>query len=299
MADTNRGPISPEMEELLAFRVAKRALVTIAAMLAPVAFIVGWLGYDKYTGLEAQYKESTERLVKATELTQQRADSLRVLADSLRRFVHSQTTQLANVNSEADHVRTRYENFYSDMTKRAAEDRTELLTSVNRTITQAHELSARIARSAAAADSAAQIVKGADNRLRHLDAVYFGTHETAQKAMTIAQESGVQTVGAGRRQHLYGTPFDIYFSGASRDALRNFMIAHRDGATIKESARHPSSEIIKIDLEGTRYLISVVNILDIPGGLLRLNGSSRADAASFRVNRITAPANEKLSASEP
>lgn len=276
-------PISPELEELLAYRLAKKALLVMGGMLAPVLVIAGFLGYDKYTDL-------TDSLEKATKETLARADTLKELADSLRVFVHDQQKDLTYASREADRMRDHQEAFISQFVQRTSDERVELLRSVGQAVDQANTLSTKVGESADSARRAAQFATRAEPLIDRLSAQYESTNQQARQALRIAEEASVQTVGAGATRQLFGTPFDIYFSGITREVLRDVTISRRGGAKVQFEPRLRSDQSLDVPHGDSIYRISVVNILDIPAGVFRLNGSSRADAATFRITRMKAPA---------
>lgn len=287
MPDPAQGPISPELEELLAYRLARKALTVMAGMLTPLVLVFGWLGYDKYTDL-------TDRLDEATVETLARADTLKVITDSLRLFVNTQRAELAYssgyASREADLMRARQEQLLSQFAQRTADERVQLLRSVGDAVGEANTLAASVREAADSARRAAQFARRAEPLIDHLSAQYESTNQQARQALRIAEEASVQTVGAGATRQLFGTPFDIYFSGITREVLRDVTISRRGGAKVEFEPRLRSDQSLDIPHGDSIYRISVVNILDIPAGVFRLNGSSRADAATFRITRIKAPA---------
>jgi uncharacterized protein YcbK (DUF882 family) len=285
MSDNFPGALPPELEDLIAFRVAKRALRTIAAMLAPMVLILAWLGYNTYNRFEEAYQARLKHLLQASGQTEARAMALMALTDSLQRLVHSQTDELAHTSREIDKSLGRNEAMYLRLVQQAADDRVQLLSSVSSAVGRANQMSTKMEQSMSGIDSALNFASRTGPEIVKLRSAYDSARQGVQQALDRIEESGVQTVGARQRRHLYGTPFDVYFSGISGDNLRDFMISFQDGRTIKSVPRHPSSEIVEIEAGGTRYLIAIVNTIDIPGGVFRLNGSSRADAATFRVSR--------------
>lgn len=287
MPDPAPGPISPELEELLAYRLAKKALTVMAGMLAPLVLICGWFGYSKYTDL-------TDRLDQATAATLARADTLKELTDSLRWFVNAQRAELTVASTyatkEADLLRSRQQQLLFEFAQRTADERVQLLRSVGDAVGEANTLSARVREAADSAQRAAQFARHAQPLIDRLEEQYASTNQNAQHALRIAEEASVQTVGAGATRQLFGTPFDIYFAGITREVLRDVTISRRGGARVQFEPRLRSDQPIDVPHGDSIYRISVVNVLDIPAGVFRLNGSSRADAATFRVTRLKAPA---------
>jgi hypothetical protein len=300
MPENSQGPLSPDFEDLLAFRLARKVLITIAAMLTPVVLLLGWLGYDRYADLQAAFNRNTALLDRTTLETRARADSLKLLTTQLEWVLAQQTQRLTSFDKDADASRVRLQEFYSRVTDQAADDRVRLIGQVNRAVSEADALASRVDTAASHAESAAAVAHNAGAQLEQLQRDYGQTHQAATEALTLAREAAVQTVGARQRRHLYGTPFDVYFSGVSGNTLRDFMIADEDGETRRSVVRQPVNEVIRVDdSAGRTYLLSIVNVIDVPGGLFRLNGSSRADAATFRVSRADAAPGGRLTSTPP
>ncbi|HEX6747627.1 MAG TPA: hypothetical protein VF092_10090 [Longimicrobium sp.] len=292
MADTTPVPLSPDAEDLIAFRLAKKALRYMALMFAPLLGIAVWLGYDSYKGVKERYDQSIVDFTKATQETRLRADTLNRLADSLQRILAVQTAQLENNGREAEVARSQLRDYYSQLTQQAADLRSDVRSEVSSAVTRADTTSARLVRANTVFQSNVQ------SQFQRLMDTATNATQNAQRAVKIAEESRVQTVGARQRRPLYGTPFDVYFSGVSRDALRDFVIFQHDGAAIEMHSRLTGMDVIEIPRGRPQFLIQIVNVLDIPGGLLRLNGSSRADAATFRVTRVPNSLNKALTTTQ-
>jgi hypothetical protein len=300
MSESPQGPLSPEFEDLLAFRLARKVLITIAAMLTPVVLLLGWLGYDRYADLQAAFKRNTELLDRTTLETRSRADTLKMLTAQLEWVLAQQAQRLAAFDQDADASRVQLQEFYSRVTDQAADDRVRLIGQVNRAVSQADALASRVDTAAFHAVSAAAVARNAGSQLEQLQRDYSQTHQAASEALTLAREAAVQTVGARQRRHLYGTPFDVYFSGVTGNTLRDFMVADEDGETRRSVARQPVNEVIRVDdAAGVTYLLSIVNVIDVPGSLLRLSGGGRADAATFRVSRADAAPGGRLTSTPP
>jgi signal transduction histidine kinase len=281
--DTAQGPLSPELEDVIAFRLAKKALRYMGMLLAPLLGIAVWLGYDNYQG----YSRSTEKLVQETQNTTAKADTLRALIAALQQLLHDQTVALASNNLEAEASRSRLQAYYGQLTQQTDADRNRLLSDRFQLISEVRSALDSVGmRSAMLQQSFTGLHSATQAQVEQMLSDADSANERAQRAVRIAEESGVQTVGARHRQELYGTPFDVYFTGVSRDALRDVVVSRHNGAAIHTTARLTSNDVIEIPLGNLEYRIRVVNVLDIPGGLLRITGSSRTDAATFRVERV-------------
>lgn len=288
MTDTTPAPLSSAQEDLIAFRLAKQALRYMAMLLAPLLLVAGWLGWDSYKGLRDNYDESTARLVAATKVTEARADTLKALLDTLHDALRVQSATLQQNSDEAKTSRTRLDTYYADLTRESADMRSQ----VGAAVSGVNQTSAFVRHSFESLS--------ADNhtRFERLATTANAANQRADSAVRIAEEARVQTVGARERQQLYGTPFVVSFSGVKRSSLRDFTIADEHGIVVWNVPSQPSHQAIPLpNAANPTHYIEIINVLDIPGGMLmRLNGSSRADAATFRVTRVTGPRAETATA---
>jgi signal transduction histidine kinase len=285
MSSTDTAPelLSPERENMMAFQLAQKALRYMAMWLSPFIIIAAWLGYDNYARLDRRYEEKLATLEAATRESKEKADLLSKLADSLEHVLDGQRWQLAFNGQEAAASRSRLQADYDQLAEQTSSDRHQLLHDVRTELGRVNDRAGELQQSFTFLDSTAR------SDFERMLTQANEANAMAQRAVQIAEESGVQTVGAGHRQQLYGTPYEVYFEGVSRDALRDLVIYRVGGGAVERRVRVPSHESIEIPSGNPEFVVRVVNVLDIPGGLLRLTGSSRADAATFRVERVARP----------
>jgi len=284
MSDITPGPLSPEAQELIAFGLARRALKYMGAVLTPIVVLATWFSISSYKGLKEKYETRLARFDTISRRVDARAEALGTLADSLELTLRLQRAELAYNSREADLSLRRAQTNYDQLVREAAADRSEL----NHAVMDANSTSTRLTQSFAALNATTQkriqgLVHEADSATRHAD-----------NAVRIAEEARVQTVGAGHRQELYGTPYEVSFAGVNRNTVRDLRIAYKGGgATLRPPAPLGTDDPIPLpNADRPEWYLSVINVLDIPRGLL-LVGRSRADAATFRLTRVQVAAGSR------
>lgn len=282
MSDTTPEPLSPREQNAIAFELAQKALRYMGMLLAPLVVAGGFLGYGGYQDLKNKYNEQTAQLKAETQKTTARADTLGKLLALLRDTMHVRAAELANNSQEAGETRKRLQDFQLELARQTLNLQSNMQSQVRSAVDGANATSRDLRQRYATLDSQTL------SRVRQLTDTANAANERAHEAVRIAREARVQTVGADHRQVLYGTPYQVSFSGVQGNSLRNFKVFDRQGTLQKEVALQESHEVIPLpDAGNPTHYIEIINVLDIPGGLLRLNGSSRADAATFRVTEAT------------
>jgi hypothetical protein len=288
MSDTTPAtpaPVSPEQEDVIAFRLAQKALRYMAMWLTPLVAAGGLLGYGGYKDLKNKYDEQTVRLEKETQKTAAQAETLRIVMATLRDTMRVRAAEMAYNNRETTESLNRLRNFQSDLTKETLNLQSDVRSATNGVTSTSRELRRNF-------ESLAT-----DNQtwFNQMVATANTAQQRADSAVRIAEEARVQTVGARQPQELYGTPFVIRFQGVSGNSLRQLRITDKRGGQTKEILVQPSHEPIPLpDATNPTHYIEIINVLDIPAGLLRLVGQSRADAATFRVTRVIEPRSAAL-----
>ncbi len=293
MSDTTPAtpaPTSPEQEDVISFRLAQKALRYMVMWLTPLVLAGGLLGYGGYKDLKNKYDEQTTRLEKQTEKTAAQAETLRIVLAVLRDTMRVQSAEMAHNSHEAQLSRSRLEGYYNDLTRQTLALQTDLRTEVGHAMRDVNATSTDLRRNYANLDSSTRA------NFREMTQIANAAAQHADSAVRISEEARVQTVGARQRQELYGTPYVVTFEGISRNALRELTIYVR-GVPIRKVASQQAHEAIPLpDATNPTHYIEIINVLDIPAGLLRLVGQSRADAATFRVTRVTEPRSAALTA---
>lgn len=277
-----------ELEVVLSHRLIARAWKTVSAIAVVVLGILGGLGYLQLSTAKssvdkrfAQLDSVGIELAAKSEAMQARTESLVVLSNAMQKTLDQQDDQLktnqgalaAVIGSYTDAFASSIRSTEATLAHRSSDieqhaKRSEAaLTDLDERFTEITKMSSYQRDSIG--PRLAQI-QGINEDLRAME-------------LQIAQ-NGVQTIGAGQLRRLFGTPYKVFFSGVTENRLRELQIYSADGDVLLETHKDVLVDRgIPLQDRDTDYVLTVVNVLDIPSGLF-IKGS-RTDAASFHIKK--------------